>query len=254
MKILTKNTLVAAAAATVMLSLPVIASHTWANYHWERDSNPITLPIIDSVTGDWQDEFDNTLAAWNVSSVIDLVVDSNDDSSSTRSSCSMVSGKIRICNDSYGVNGWLGLATINISGDHITQGSAQVNDSYSMSQEDRNHVMCQEVGHLFGLGHTSENGSSQETCMDYSDDPNSQWPNAHDYELLEDIYEHLDTGGNNGGGRPCRGRGCNRGNGSSFNNGHRIVAERTHEVWIRTNTDHSITVTHVYLVDGQEEH
>jgi hypothetical protein len=44
--------------------------------------------------------------------------------------------------------------------------------------------MCQEVGHLFGLGHTSEGGSSQGTCMDYSNSPDSQWPNAQDYDML----------------------------------------------------------------------
>ncbi len=27
--------------------------------------------------------------------------------------------------------------------------------------------MCREIGHTFGLGHTSEDGSSQNTCMDY---------------------------------------------------------------------------------------
>lgn len=55
------------------------------------------------------------------------------------------------------------------------------------------HVMCQEIGHTTGLGHTSEDGSSQQTCMDYSQDPGSTAPNAHDYAQLESIYAHLDS-------------------------------------------------------------
>ena len=34
--------------------------------------------------------------------------------------CSMVLGTTQVCNGTYGNNGWLGLASINISGDHIT--------------------------------------------------------------------------------------------------------------------------------------
>jgi len=57
-------------------------------------------------------------------------------------------------------------------------------------------VMCQEVGHIFGLDHQDENFSNAPlgTCMDYSNDPNpNQHPNLHDYEMLETIYAHLDT-------------------------------------------------------------
>ena len=60
--------------------------------------------------------------------------------------------------------------------------------------------MCQELGHTFGLTHTSENGSSQNTCMDYFSNTGanatstlSTRPNQHDYDMLVSIYAHLDT-------------------------------------------------------------
>ena len=60
----------------------------------------------------------------------------------------------------------------------------------------RNLVMCQEVGHTFGLGHQDEDFANPNlnTCMDYSNSPESnQHPNAHDYEQLASIYTHLDS-------------------------------------------------------------
>lgn len=114
--------------------------------------------------------------------------------------CKPSSGRIEVCNDKYGKNGWLGIAQIWISGDHIMQGIVKVNDTYfSTSKYNtdawKNLVMCQEVGHTVGLGHVDEdmNNTPLGTCMDYSSDPNpNQHPNNHDYEMLESIYGHLD--------------------------------------------------------------
>ncbi len=188
----------AVSCSTVLLaaSFAANATHSWANYHWARTSQNFPLQVIDSNTPAWDDELAQTLTDWSTSTAFNLTITSRDDSSRTRKLCRAVSGKIRSCNAAYGNNGWLGLASINISGDHITQGTAKMNDSYSAQfavQNERDHVMCQEIGHLFGLGHTSENGTSQDTCMDYSQSSTSTRPNAHDYELLASKYSHLDS-------------------------------------------------------------
>jgi hypothetical protein len=64
----------------------------------------------------------------------------------------------------------------------------------------RQHVVCQEIAHTFGLDHQSENGSSLNTCMDYFSNTGvnatstlSTKPNAHDFEELNAIYNHLDS-------------------------------------------------------------
>jgi hypothetical protein len=109
----------------------------------------------------------------------------------------MIAGKIRSCNASYGFNGWLGLATINLSGTHITQATTKMNDSYlnssSYTATNRQHVMCQEIGHDFGLDHQDESGADLNTCMDYDNNLGNPHPNAHDYQQLETIYSHLDS-------------------------------------------------------------
>ena len=119
----------------------------------------------------------------------------------------MVAGTTQVCNGSYGNNGWLGLASIYITGGtHITQGSAKMNDTYFdtatyNNPNERLHVMCQEVAHTFGLDHQSTDGSSQNTCMDYFSNTGatnagstlSTKPNAHDFDELNIIYQHLDS-------------------------------------------------------------
>jgi hypothetical protein len=126
--------------------------------------------------------------------------------------CRPAQGTIEVCSDTYGNTGWLGLAGISVSGDHINYAYTKLNDTYycdGCSYDTpawRALVTCQEIGHDFGLAHQDENfnNANLNSCMDYTSNPESnQHPNAHDYQMLEDIYGHLDVdggGGGNGGG------------------------------------------------------
>lgn len=176
----------------------------------------------------------------------------------------MVTGQMRVCNDAYGRNGWLGLATIGVDNqDHIDQGTARMNDGHSSywTPQQMNHVMCQEIGRVLGLGHTSEDGSSRQTFMGYSTDSNSQWPDAHDYQILADIYSHLDSynsydqgdGGDGGGDKPCNappGKGCNK-SGAGLNApaplGILIHQSDHHQIWVANRPDGGYWVHHIRL-------
>lgn len=197
MKIRRLGLAVATAAAALTFSINAFAAHTWNNYHWARTTSSFTLQVIDSNTPDWDDELSLALSQWSQSTKLDMRVTSMDDTSRTRKRCPAVVGKVRSCNAAYGRNGWLGLASINLdSNGHIKQGTSKMNDSYSSSfasQDERRHVMCQELGHTLGLGHTSEDGSTQNTCMDYSQSPTSTAPNQHDYDQLVAQYGHTDS-------------------------------------------------------------
>ncbi len=192
-----KSIMLVAFFAIVLFPISSYANHSWNNYHWARTSNPFTLRVVDSNTPDWDARLDEAIVDWSSSSVMNLIEEPGDDSSRARKRCTMISGKIRSCNAAYGFNGWLGLASINISGSHITQGTSKMNDSYfsssSYNETNRQHVMCQEIGHDFGLGHQDESGADLNTCMDYADALDNRKPNAHDYAQLETIYSHLDS-------------------------------------------------------------
>jgi hypothetical protein len=173
------------------------ADHSWGNYHWARTSNPFNLKVIDSNSDAWDDNLDRALTDWSGSTVLDLTKEAGDDALKARKRCAAVTGKVRSCNAEYGFNQWLGLASISLSGSHITRGTAKMNDSYFNSsrynETARQQVMCQEIGHTFGLDHQDESGADLNTCMDYSNDLDNPSPNNHDMDQLLTIYRHEDS-------------------------------------------------------------
>ncbi len=194
----------AAATLTIVALFPssAPASHSWGNYHWARTANPFTLKLGDNVSSAWDPYLTTASVDWSKtppggwSKVLNTTVVKGNGGLNCRPSA----GRVEVCAKSYGSNGWLGLAQIWINGNHITQGTTKMNDTYfSTSAYNkpawRSLVMCQEVGHTFGLGHQDENftNANLNSCMDYTNLPDSnQHPNAHDFEQLSNIYSHLD--------------------------------------------------------------
>lgn len=175
------------------------ADHSWGSYHWARTSNPFTLNLGDNVSTTWDPYLGTTRSDWSNSSALNTAIVSG----AGKRRCGAVAGRVEVCNSTYGNNGWLGIASISVSGSHITQGTVKLNDTYFNtvtynSSAWRNLVTCQEVGHTLGLDHQDEafGNPNLGTCMDYTSNPagppSNEHPNAHDYEELGIIYNHLD--------------------------------------------------------------
>jgi len=200
MKLPSLKALASAVAVTFAIGAPtqVSATHSWGGYHWARTSNPFTLKLGNNVTAPWGTILDTTVSDWSASTVLDLQKVAG---STSARRCKPTAGMVQVCNERYGNNGWLGIAQIWISGTHITQGTTKVNDTYFNTATYnttawRNLVMCQEVGHTFGLDHQDETFDNPNlgTCMDYTNNPGTnQHPNAHDYQELGIIYGHNDS-------------------------------------------------------------
>ena len=194
-----KALLVTAVVGTVAFAGSAIASHSWGNYHWARTTSSFTLSVGDNVGGVWDTHLRSAATDWSRSRVLDLAVQPG--RVGNPRTCKPTLGRVEVCNAAYGQNQWLGIASIWANGDHITQGTVKLNDTYfNMARYNtadwRQLVVCQEVGHTFGLDHQDENFNNANlgTCMDYTNDPSTNThPNAHDYEELEIIYGHLDT-------------------------------------------------------------
>lgn len=202
------------AAILVGVALFAVAGSAGANhgksYHWARSANPATLRVVDSVVGEWDPYLVQVVADWHGSSVIDLVTEPGADSILDRTTCSPIAGTIRVCNAHYPHHPeWVGYATSYIQDGHIIQATAQLNDVLFATPDyndpnAKRHVMCQEVGHTFGLGHTY----FEPTCMDDKHgmkDPAFVDPGPHDFEQLVTLYTHLDAAGGGGPAPAARG-------------------------------------------------
>jgi hypothetical protein len=246
-------------AAAVLAASVATASHSWNNYHWARTTSSFTLQTLDSTVSaganmNWPLRLSQAASQWSQSGKLDLQVKPYANGTRDRKQCRAVAGKIRVCNAAYGNNGWLGLASINLdSNGHISQGTAKMNDSYaSYYNSDPNeapHVMCQEVGHTFGLGHTSEDGSSQSTCMDYSSSPNSTTPNNHDYQQLDSIYGHTDSYNSYSTSAASTAQASMAGN---VPMGVRVRQGHFEEVWAAPDGKGGLWIHHVRLAPGFE--
>lgn len=202
-KNLRRGSLVPVIVSLALATLPsvTLANHSWNGYHWARQTNPFTLKLGDNVSSAWDSYLNTTSTDWTKSTVLNTTVVPGQ---ARPRNCRPTSGRVEVCDSTYGSNGWLGLAQVWISGSHITQGVVKLNDTYfNTAQYDtpgwRNLVSCQEVGHTLGLDHQDTNfdNTNLGTCMDYTSNPygppDNEHPNTHDYDELITIYSHLDS-------------------------------------------------------------
>ena len=206
-----------AATAALFLALSTsaaFANHSWNGYHWATRGTAFTLKLgNDLSTAEWKSDLGTVSSKWSASSdpkkrsVLSTTIATGNDLGKQKR-CPPTSGRVEVCNASYGSRGWLGVATIWVTSDgHIVQGTVKVNDTYLgptstyqyNNSKERLHVICQEVGHTFGLDHQDTSGATFGTCMDYyhnksSTDSLSTLPDQGDYDQLACIYNKAYNG------------------------------------------------------------
>lgn len=198
------------AGVAVAAIAPALASHSWSTYHWAGNGRDLALKVNLAITSQWTESVNGGIADWEESR--ELTLTSQAASGVNTKTCKPIYGQILVCNAAYGQRGWLGIASIWLSGGHIVQGTTQLNDTYFNfafynTPAWRAAVACQEIGHDFGLDHQDENFDNVNlgSCMDYSRNPaggvfsngfdygpSNEHPNKHDYDQLSDIYGHDD--------------------------------------------------------------
>jgi len=201
-----RRTLVVIGGAVLLGAFAATASanHQWGTYHWGRTANPVPLTLIDTTSSAWTSYVNTAKIDWDSSTMLALTRTTG----TANRRCSPVAGKLQVCNNSYGNNGWLGLASIwLVSGtDHIAQATTKFNDTYFNTStynnpNERAHVACQEIGHDFGLDHQDTSGADFNTCMDYFSNTGANagstdgtHPNTGDYDELLCIYDTASAG------------------------------------------------------------
>ena len=205
-------------AASLSIGSAAFAGHSWNDYHWSFDGQ-LEVKVGDNVDdGKWLKYLQQSMTGgsrqdpedtepgegWNATSQIESPIVAG---STNPKNCKAVSGTIQACSNRYGQTGWLGVAQIWLSGGHIVQATTKVNDTYFDTARYntpgwRMMVMCQEIGHDYGLGHVNENFDDPNTgsCMDYTNDParddgagTNEYIDQHDKDQLGIQYGHTDT-------------------------------------------------------------
>lgn len=193
-------------AGTLAINAPANAYHSWVNFHWPRSANPATLTYRTSfqsgsaLNTTWGTLTTKVIGEWG--GVTQYKAGTFDVFNFTKVASG---GQILVESGNYGANGWFGLATVNVNvlNGHISSGNVKVNDYYFSSaygnDTARDHVLCQEVGHVLGLDHNTLPLLFGRSCMNDNNatlnDAAYRTPNAHDAEQLNLSYTHKDTGG-----------------------------------------------------------
>eukprot|EP00980_Cylindrotheca_fusiformis_P009022 scaffold1934_cov79-Cylindrotheca_fusiformis.AAC.11 len=187
----------------ISTTFSVVGADHRSGQHWATTVKPFSLGIIKSIVNngdggnDWLGNWDWALEAWSQLPGLNLVTVPGETDSETRMECPAKEGYVRVCNHDYGETSWRGMARWNYyvndddDEEHIYQCIVKLNDNRRTDHERK--WMCHELGHCLGLGHTSTEGESDNSCMDYSTAPSSIGPGEIDYDVLEDVYDHLDS-------------------------------------------------------------
>lgn len=207
-----------AAVCAVALSSPARADHWWGGYYWANGASR-TIKVNTAVSGAWisdpmaggANHIVKAFQGWDKDTAAKSPLDLTGPTANAAvnpKTCKAIADQVVVCNARYGLNGWLGIASIWANGSkQITQATTKLNDSYYASAKYntpawRRMVSCQEIGHDFGLAHQNEifDNANTGSCMDYTNapaggvlggfnyGPTNEYPNAHDYDMLATIY------------------------------------------------------------------
>jgi len=194
-----RKSLIAAGIAAAAISVPAIANHSWDGLHWARPSGvEVTAPVGDNVGPQWDKYLLGAVTNWNKSTVIQSPIVPG---KTLPVKCQLISGTIQVCNSTYGVTGWLGLTSVQVTNGHISAMSSKLNDSYYNTPQFntagwRLYVVCHELGHAYGLAHQDEvfDNPNIGSCLDLPlNVKGNEGPNLHDYEMLATIYNHAES-------------------------------------------------------------
>ena len=192
-------TMMALIAMLAVTPVPVGADHAFG-FHWPREENPFTLRYGDNISSGWDSHLRETAEEWSESSVLNTRVV---EGSTTGRRCLPKLGRVQVCSAAYGQNDILYQSTIFIVGDHITAGIIQLNDTYLNADPFntrpwRRYILCQQIGFTLGLDlqdvdpFNINNGSCNDLTFNPAGTPRNTKPNRHDFDMLKQIYAHLD--------------------------------------------------------------
>ena len=174
----------------------------WMSPPATKDKTGLHLPVVNALTEEWFGYFSEAVIDWQAGppSSVKLTVRVSE---FPEPECKHVKGIMKVCNGNYGRTQWTGLNEVVFQNSHIISSTAKMNEFYLRNSgvDERQYVMCHEMGHGFGLPHRDEDPMNADigSCLDYTSRPaNNRGPDSVDYTNLADLYGTL-PGSDDGG-------------------------------------------------------
>jgi hypothetical protein len=183
------------AAMAALVALPSASADHWSAPFWWAHTPGVEFDImVNDMTTSYRDENTRAMALWSQSEALNMVPWD-----------SVYAGTVvQVSEGDWGPSGWVGQT--NISGNTssgVYNAKVFYNNYYLQGRLNypahHEYTTCHELGHTLALGHRDVIFSNVNvgSCMDYTNDvdgggvygPSNLSPDAHDYEVLADIYD-----------------------------------------------------------------
>jgi hypothetical protein len=85
----------------------------WNEKYIERDNGGLHLTLVNSLSDNWQEEFEVAVADWSESDALTLSTEvlPVDDAWANEKKCARQDGKMVVCNGNFGATGWVGIVS-----------------------------------------------------------------------------------------------------------------------------------------------
>jgi hypothetical protein len=171
------------------------ANHVWwiggRAVHWASTTNPAQIDLGDNLDDPvWDSQRYIPAFVWSIGVVGPGQLGLSPYLRVNTRAGRLASNEVEMYDGFYGRNGWVGQATLNSidSQGHIRDATVQLNQSYSLSNSQKQATINHEVGHTLGLAHQAGTVMCPVLCGIVN-------PVRHDWELVTFINAHTDSYG-----------------------------------------------------------